>query len=193
MVVSDASWLVTLHPFVCPAHESLKSVHLRSRLPVDAQFCPGYCAYFLFWALGPFVMNFKFGPRTLSVYLLCWVFESFCFSYLFRVYFVSNRYLSCCVVSYRAMFLYLFTLKVILFIWLCFVINCVFINHVVFVSLFKYCVSYFNFTLCLFMTCLSKISLVFKCCHVFNYVFVFFKFCFMFRFLFMLCFVLFCT
>ena len=30
---SDASWLLTLHSFVCPAHESLESFHFRSRLP----------------------------------------------------------------------------------------------------------------------------------------------------------------
>ena len=81
------------------------------------------------------------------------------------IYFVLiSYYLSVNVmfvfVPYRVLFLYIFTLKVVLFMWLCFVINCVFINHVVFVS-FLYCVSYFNFTLCLLMTCLSKISFVF--------------------------------
>ena len=29
---------------------------------VDVQFCPGYCVYFHFWALGPFVTSFEFGP-----------------------------------------------------------------------------------------------------------------------------------
>ena len=33
---------------------------------VDAQFCPGYCVYFHFWVLGPFVASFEFGPRILS-------------------------------------------------------------------------------------------------------------------------------
>ena len=37
---------------------------------VDVQFCPGYCVYFLFLALGPFVSSFEFGPQTLSVFTL---------------------------------------------------------------------------------------------------------------------------
>ena len=36
---------------------------------VDAQFCPGYCVYSYFWASGPFVTSFEFGPRTLSIFV----------------------------------------------------------------------------------------------------------------------------
>ena len=70
---------------------------------VDAQFCPGYRVYFHF---GPRAHLWRISNLGLEPcpFLLYQVFESFCISYLFRVYFVSNRYLSCCVVSYRAIF-----------------------------------------------------------------------------------------
>ena len=92
--------------------QKLQLRHLKCKITVDVKFCPGYYVYFHFWALDPFVTSFEFGPRTLSLFsYFNRVFESSWFSYLFRVYFVSNRYLPCCVASYRAMFLFLFALK----------------------------------------------------------------------------------
>ena len=53
---------------------------------------------FSFWASGPFVTSFEFGPRTLSFsFIIYQDFEplsSFWISHLFRVYFVFNHYLS---------------------------------------------------------------------------------------------------
>ena len=49
---------------------------------------------YFFWASGPFVTSFEFGSRTLSLFLLYPVFESFCVSYLFHDYFVFKCYLS---------------------------------------------------------------------------------------------------
>ena len=44
---------------------------------------------FSFWASGPFVASFEFGPRTLSfsffLFILFEFFESLCVNYLFRV------------------------------------------------------------------------------------------------------------
>ena len=57
------------------------------RVAVDVQFCPGYCVFSV-WVSGPFVTSFEFGPRTLSFpfsYVFYRVFESFYFSYLFRI------------------------------------------------------------------------------------------------------------
>ena len=53
------------------ASSSSSSSTKQKILPfVDVQFCPGYCAYFHFWASGPFVTSFEFWPRTLSVFTL---------------------------------------------------------------------------------------------------------------------------
>ena len=77
----------------------------------------GLLCLFSFWASGLFVTSFEFGPRTLSLFILFGYFESFSISYLFRVYFVSNRYLSCCAISYRVMF-FVFIYVKCLFIYL---------------------------------------------------------------------------
>ena len=60
----------------------------------------GLLCSFSLWASGPFVTSFEFGPRTLFVFNLLSL-ELFCISYLFRVYFASNRYLSLNVMLFR--------------------------------------------------------------------------------------------
>ena len=95
---------------------------------VDAQFCPGYFVYFHFWASGPCVTSFEFGPRNLSFsfYLFCQFFKSLCASYLFHVNcrFMFNCYLClnvlssnyCCFVLFHVSRVnFLFTSSVILF------------------------------------------------------------------------------
>ena len=95
---------------------------------------------FSFWASGPFVARFEFGPRTLSfsfyLFILS-VFESLCVSYLFWVncHFMSNCYLclsvfsSNHVVSYCSISLVLIFVYVkyhfILFYYLCLLAICV--------------------------------------------------------------------
>ena len=68
----------------------------------------GLLCLFLFWASGPFVTSSNLGLEPCPL-LLYRVFESFWVSYLFRVYFVFNCYLSlnvmfCCIVSCHIVF-----------------------------------------------------------------------------------------
>ena len=92
---------------------SIKCFHVLIVI-VDAQFCPGYYV-FLFGASSPFVTNFEFGPRTLSVFIHR-VFESFSISYLFCICFASNYlfvvkcHVCVCFVSCRIFRIYLFQL-----------------------------------------------------------------------------------
>ena len=69
---------------------------------VDAQFCPGYFIFVL--GLGSIFDEFRIWASNLVRFYSIESLSRFCINYLFCVYFVSNRYLSCCVVSYRALF-----------------------------------------------------------------------------------------
>ena len=65
------------------------TMDLATKLPwavIHAQFCPDYCVYFCF-----FCFELGLEPFVILFYLFYLVFESFCISYLFRVYFMSNR------------------------------------------------------------------------------------------------------
>ena len=69
----------------------------------------GLLCLFSFWASGPFVTSFEFGPRTLSVFFIYRVFELFYFSYLFCILlFVPICYLSFYVLSYLLLLCFVF-------------------------------------------------------------------------------------
>ena len=80
----------SFYPGYAPYYPSINNVAHNPYVYCRRQILSGLLCSFSFWASGPFVTSFEFGPRTLSflfIYLFYWVFESFCISYLFCVYF----------------------------------------------------------------------------------------------------------
>ena len=65
---------------------------------VDAKFCPGYCVYFLF---GPRAHLWRGSNLDLEPCHFLSTLSSLLSHLVLVIYFVSNRYLSCCVVSFR--------------------------------------------------------------------------------------------
>ena len=89
----------------------LSNVLISLMQVVDAQFCPGYNVHFHFGHRASILVIF-----FLVIYR---VFESFCISYLLRVYFVFKYYLSLnaifVFVSYHVVFFVFITSNVVLF------------------------------------------------------------------------------
>ena len=69
---SDASWLLTLHSFVCSAHESLESSRFRSRLPfqvftLESHFFFSFIFFFSFCLIVPScTRKFKIYPEWVN-------------------------------------------------------------------------------------------------------------------------------
>ena len=64
---SDASWLLTLHSFVCSAHESLESSRFYSRLPFWVFTLESH--FFIFLQLSHYALeNSKFIPNRWVIY-----------------------------------------------------------------------------------------------------------------------------
>ena len=118
-VVPDKMCIFCLYP-IPDSQQCVKRGSCR-RLILSGLLC-----LFLFWASGPFVARFEFGPRTLSFSFYLFILSSlWVVLYLviyFCVYFVFNYYLLLNVmfvfVSFRIVscFSYLFVSNVVLFI-----------------------------------------------------------------------------
>ena len=91
-----------------PRYASFETTAWVKKITVDAPFCSDYLFRFNFcWTLGLFVAKFEFGHRTYLIYFILFILSSLwviLFSYLFRVYFISNRYLSLNAMLYRVLF-----------------------------------------------------------------------------------------
>ena len=102
--------LVIFHVFAYMGGNAIFTLRNYSLIDcVDAPFCPGYYLRFsVCWALGPFCVKVRVRTSNLFQlrhYLFYRVFESFCFSYLFRVifHFIPNCYSCLNVVSSNVM------------------------------------------------------------------------------------------
>ena len=72
----------------------------------------GLLCLFSFWASGPFVMSFEFGPRTLSVFTLSslWVVFVLVIYFVFISYLIVICYINvvlCCFVSFLFLFVFI--------------------------------------------------------------------------------------
>ena len=144
----------------------------------------GLLCLFSFWASGPFVTSFEFGPRTLSVFILFKSFESFWISYLLCIYFVFNCSLSLNVMFvfvrscrdfriYSCHFIYLIMFRNCLFFVWCFIFYvflCLivfnFINVMFVIRYFRICVLHFsNVVINVFVHCVISYLIAF---HILN-------------------------